>query len=135
MYFYYYEVIFKSNKFFIFFYLKKLRCINLLYLSYIKKTKFESLKIGLKKGWKTPTLPKNLLDLQSNPLIRIFRVIGGISALSILTNKINYFNESFLYLAIFICIIYSIYLFYITYYRIKHIFYLLKSKDLDIKNS
>jgi hypothetical protein len=135
LYFYYYEVIFKSNKFFIFFYLKKLRCINLLYLSYIKKTKFESLKIGLKKGWKTPTLPKNLLDLQSNPLIRIFRVIGGISALSILTNKINYFNESFLYLAIFICIIYSIYLFYITYYRIKHIFYLLKSKDLDIKNS
>jgi hypothetical protein len=95
---------------------------------------FNSLKIGLKKGWNTPTLPKHLLELQLKPLVRIFRVIGGISTLSLLTKKINSFHYFFLYLAVFICILYSIYQFYIAFYRIKHIIYLLKSEELDIKN-
>lgn len=96
---------------------------------------FNRLKVGIKKGWTQPTLPDHLIKLQLNPLIRIFRVLGGISLLLILSKKINYFSSLFFYIAFLIVILYSFYLFYITFYRIKHIKMILKNKDLEIRNS
>lgn len=49
-----------------------------------KKTIFQRLLIGLKVGWNAPVLPPKVLNFHNNPLIRIFRVIGGISILTVL---------------------------------------------------
>jgi hypothetical protein len=96
---------------------------------------FQRFKIGFKKGWNTPTLPEHLLTLQLHPLIRIFRVLGGISVLLILTKRINYFNSFVLYLVVLISILYTFYVLYISYYRLKYIYKIMRSKDLEIRNS
>jgi|SRR5690348_656581 hypothetical protein len=101
----------------------------------MKKNFFKRLKIGISKGWNTPTLPQHLLTLQLHPLIRIFRVIGGISILLILTKRVNYFNSFVLYLVVLISIFYTFYILYISYYRLRHIYKIMKSKDLEIRNS
>ncbi|RKP12384.1 hypothetical protein BJ684DRAFT_6803, partial [Piptocephalis cylindrospora] len=81
------------------------------------------------------TLPVKLIELQSHPLVRIFRVLGGICVLLILTKKVYSFNEIILYIVILISLFYSIFLFYITYNRIKHIYSTLKKNDLEVRNS
>ena len=101
----------------------------------MNKNFFKRLLIGISKGWNTPTLPQHLLTLQLHPLIRIFRVLGGISILLILTKRVNYFNSFVLYLVVLISIFYTFYVLYISYYRLKHIYKIMKSKDLEIRNS
>jgi general stress protein YciG len=46
-----------------------------------------SIWLGLKKGYKIETLPKNVRTFLELPLVRIFRVIGGICVLIYLLNK------------------------------------------------
>ena len=54
---------------------------------YIKNI-FTRFFIGAKKGICTPTLPNHIIMLNNNPFIRIFRVLGGISILLILTHRL-----------------------------------------------
>jgi len=98
--------------------------------------------IGVKRGLLTPNLPPEILEFQKKPLIRIFRVIGGLSFLFILGH--SYISFEFLgpflakvpfYLAYFIAILFFIYHVYISYHRIKHVKFLLKSGALDVRNS
>jgi hypothetical protein len=93
------------------------------------------LAIGFKKGYLTPTLPSNIIKIQTYPIIRIFRFLGGISFLFILSkNHLNYPSYIF-YLSILFSFLFTIYHIIISYFRIKHIIYLLKSDQLDVKNS
>ena len=90
-------------------------------------------KIGLLKGIKTPTLPKHILDFNQKPLIRLFRVIGGVSTILIVTNNLKILGNGVLYLIGFsFCFLFSwmliIYLIYLTFHRIKHIYKLFKNK-------
>lgn len=108
----------------------------------MKKNKniFSRFYIGVKKGLFTPTLPNHIIQLNHNPIIRIFRVLGGISILLILTHRLNYLGEGLLYFsALVFCTVlalfFSLYLIFLTYYRIKHMIKVLKSDDLDIRNS
>ena len=91
--------------------------------------------IGFKKGYQTPTLPDHILKITNYPIIRIFRFLGGLSFLLILSK--NYLNYPIivLYLAMFIATIYTIYHFIISYFKIKHIIKILRSDELDIRNS
>ena len=94
--------------------------------------------IGAKKGILTPTLPNNILKIHNNPITRIFRVLGGISILLILTQRLKYLGEgSLYYLILLLCtalaLFFFIYLIFITYYRIKNIIKILKSDELDIR--
>jgi len=100
----------------------------------MKKT-FNNIKLGIIKGWTTPNLPDHIVKLQLHPLIRIFRVISGISILLILTKRINYLSEFFLYFSVFFSILFFFYHCYISFHRIKHIYRLIKNGDLDVKNS
>jgi hypothetical protein len=105
-----------------------------------KKNIFQRIYIGIKKGILTPTLPDKILKLHNHPFIKIFRVIGGISVLLILTHSLEYLDKGLLYLiSLWICLIFSItfsfYHIYISYFRINHIIFLLKSDKLDIYNS
>lgn len=68
-----------------------------------KKTIFQRLLIGGKLGWKTPTLPENVIRFQMNPLIRILRVLGGISTIFLLSNKASLHYMLIFYLAFFFC--------------------------------
>ena len=100
-----------------------------------KKTIPQSIWLGIKTGWKTPTLPNNVLKFTMHPLIRILRVLGGISTILILTRKSLLFPNFVLYILSFFTLIFFIYHCYITYHRIIHMYKVLKSDKLDIKNS
>lgn len=90
---------------------------------------------GYRKGWNTPTLPSHITLIHLHPITRIFRFIGGLSLLLVLTNKLNLFNTNFYFIIIlyFIVVLYGIYNYFLFFYRVKHIYKLLKDgKDLDI---
>lgn len=104
----------------------------------INKNIFARFFIGVKKGLFTPTLPNHIILLNNNPIIRILRVLGGISILLILTHRL--FGNGLLYFtALVLCtvlaIIFSFYLIFLTYHRIKHMIKVLKSDELDVRNS
>ena len=99
----------------------------------MKRTLFKRFIIGLKVGWNTPTLPDNILKLQLHPLVRIIRVLGGISTLYLLSNKASQYSIYIFYFAFFFFLLFFIYYIYISYHRIKHIYKTLKSDKLDEK--
>ena len=94
-----------------------------------------SLFKGVKKGILTPTLPENIIKIQSYPLVRILRFLGGISMLFILTKSHTNLPNCFLYLATICLFLFFVYHMVISYYRINHIFKLLESDALEVKNS
>jgi hypothetical protein len=80
-----------------------------------------------------------MLNFQALPLIRLLRVIGGISMLLLLSAvppsaKQGYFELHGipLYVLFFTSLLFFIYHLYITYHRIKHIKKILQSSELDI---
>ena len=108
----------------------------------IKKYRSFSSRIytGVRVGVIIPTLPANILALQNNPIIRILRVLGGISLILLLTQRLNVLGSGLLYLtALYVCFIiiifFSIYLMYINYHRIIHIYKVLNSDQLEVRNS
>jgi len=100
-----------------------------------KKNYLSRIWKGVKLGWNTPTLPENILKFQLHPLIRILRVLGGISTILILTKKSLLFPSFFLYIFLFLSFLFFIYHTYISYYRIIHMYKTLKSDKLDVRNS
>jgi len=78
--------------------------------------------------------------LQLNPFIRILRVLGGVSIILLLTHKLEVLGSGLLYkTALYICfiltIIFNVYLMYVNYYRIKHMYKVFNSDELDVRNS
>jgi len=105
-----------------------------------KKTIFQRLVLGFKKGWSTPTLPNHIIKLQNNVFIRFLRVLGGISIILIITHRLEILGNGILYnICLIICIvfslIFSIYLLYVNYHRIKHMYKILKNDEIEIRNS
>lgn len=101
-----------------------------------QKPILEQLKIGIIKGWNTPTLSEDFIKWLNEPQIRIFRVLGGVSYL-IMLGGITHITVPFpIYLCcLFISFTFLIFHFYISYNRIKHIRYLWKNGYLDVRNS
>lgn len=104
------------------------------------KTIFDRLIVGIKKGILTPTLPDNISKFHNNPIIRIFRVLGGVGILLILTHRLEYLFQGSLYLIAlsvftFLGILFGIYQIFLSFFRIKHMIKVLKSGDLDVRNS
>jgi len=100
-----------------------------------KKTIFQRLIIGLKKGWITPTLPNHIITLQNNIFIRFLRVLGDISIILLITHRLEFLGNGILYkICLIICIVislmFSIYLLYINYYRIKHMYKVLINNEI-----
>lgn len=91
---------------------------------------------GIYKGWSAPSLPEHILVLQSKPIIRIFRVLGGISTLALLGKGFLggfVLNGYVLYATLFVAFMFLLYNFYIGWYRIKYIYK--NIKDLEVRNS
>src|SRR5438046_2210813 len=100
-----------------------------------KISKLQIICRGSKLSLITPTLPENVLKFQLHPLIRILRVLGGISTVLILTKKSLLFPSFFLYIFLLLTLMFFIYHTYISYYRVIHMYKTLKSNKLDVKNS
>jgi hypothetical protein len=101
-----------------------------------KKLKFiNSIILGVKHGYKINTLPNNILELHNNIFIRIFRIIGGISILLVISRKIIDYNQYIFILVTCIGILFIFYQFYIYYHKTKYIIKLFKEGKLDIRNS
>lgn len=83
------------------------------------KNMFNRILLGLKIGMKTVTLPEKINNIHKNPLIRIFRFIGGICIILVVyRNSSSVFSilPSFPnYLAILVVIIAILHLFYILF--------------------
>ena len=115
--------------------------ISIILLFYIFRNhpRFLNLKKGAILAYKTPTLPQNILNFTMHPLIRILRVLGGISILFLVSNRVLIFPNHLQFYILIICFIFAnifaIYHCYLTYHRVKHIRFLIKSGALEIRNS
>jgi hypothetical protein len=96
---------------------------------------FKRILTGLKLGWNTPTLPEKVIKFQGHPLIRVFRVLGGVSTVLVLTKKSLIFPGFFLYIFLLLTLAFFIYHTVISYYRIIHMYKTLKSDKLNVRNS
>jgi len=83
-------------------------------------------------------LPDKILKFHNNPFIRIFRVLGGISVLLILTHSFEYLGKGYV-VGLWVCLIFNllffIYHMILNYFRIKHMIKILKSGELNVYNS
>lgn len=103
------------------------------------KSIFSRLSRGCKKGYQYPSLPAHILQLHTNPIIRIFRFLGGVCVILILTKRLSYLPDDYYFFALVICTFFSflflLYNIYLTYHRTIHIYNAIKKGDLDIRNS
>ena len=98
-----------------------------------QKTLFQRFIYGLKLAWNLPSLPTSVDKFHNYPLIRIFRVIGGIS---ILLSSPGWINNSYIKWIIFVlAMIQFIYIAVISFIKIGYIVYLWKNKKLEVRNS
>jgi hypothetical protein len=65
--------------------------------NWIKKPIFKRLVVGFKKEWQTPNIPEHIITLQQNPLIRILRVLGGLSMILIITKRLELLGNGILH--------------------------------------
>ena len=79
----------------------------------MNRTIFSRIMVGVKKGWNTPSLPQHLIELNNKPLIRIMRVLGGISFIMILSE--SYHNLYILIINIIFVVLFTTYHFYLSY--------------------
>lgn len=99
------------------------------------KSIFRSLLKGFKKGYEIPTLPPHIIEFTNKPLIRILRFLGGVSFLAMMSNSYLHYPLWFLAILTLFTLIFTVYHFYLSYHRFKHIRYLLKSGAYEVRNS
>lgn len=100
-----------------------------------KKTLFQRFVIGLKVGWNAPMLPKKVIDFHTHPFIRIFRVVGGISIITVLSKKYLLLYLPFKYIILFLALLHFIYITIIAVIKLWYGIKVLKSDKLEVKNS
>lgn len=99
------------------------------------KTITKRIFVGFKQGALTSPLPGNLRKINSSKYIIALRVLGITSYLVLLgKTHINSSSQSF-FVALIITLIFTCYLLYLSYNRIKHMRVVLRSEELDIFNS
>lgn len=100
-----------------------------------KKTLYESFVTGLKHGWNTPMLPPKVISFNNHPIIRIFRVIGGMSVLTVLLKKHLLLWPRLNYLVLFIALIHILYFGIVSVIKILFGIHKLWKGDLNVRNS
>lgn len=100
-----------------------------------KKTIFQRILIGLIVGWNAPVLPPKVLNLHNNILMRVFRVIGGISIVTVLSKKYLLLFLPFKFLVLFLALLHFIYITVISIIKLWYGFKVLKSDKLSVRNS
>ena len=100
-----------------------------------ERTKLQRFLYGAKLGIKLPLLPKSVDKFHNYPLVRIFRVIGGISIILFLSSP-QWVGNSYLYWTIFIlAMLHFLYILSISSIKLYYIIYLWRNKKLEVRNS
>ena len=99
------------------------------------KTLKERFITGLKVGWNAPMLPEKVANLHNHPFIRIFRVLGGISIVTVLSKKHLLLFLPFKFIILILALAHFIYITYISIIKLWYGFKVLKSDKLNVKNS
>lgn len=94
------------------------------------KTIWQIIVIGLKIGWNAPMLPKSVEKFHNYPLIRIFRVIGGISIITFLSKKYLLFIYPFNYIVLLFALLHFIYITVISTIKLFYGIHVLRSNKL-----
>ena len=100
-----------------------------------QKTKFQCFLAGLKHGWNTPMLPSSIASFNNCPLVRIFRVIGGLSVISVLFKQHLLLLLPLQYLILFVAFIHISYFVIINLIKVFYGIYKLWKGDLNVRNS
>ncbi len=100
-----------------------------------KRTLFQRFIVGLKHGWNTPILPPKIIAFNNYSIVRIFRVIGGLSVLTVLLKKHLFLWLPFQYLILFIAFLHISYFVIINFIKVFYGIYKLYKGDLNVKNS
>ena len=99
------------------------------------KILLKGLHLGIKKGWNAPMLPKYIENINNNPLIRIFRVLGGISIVTVLTKSHFYLGFPISYIILIFALMHFMYITIISFIKLYYGIIIFKSDKLDIRNS
>ena len=90
---------------------------------------------GIKLGWNLPSLPESVSKFHNHPLVRILRVIGGISIILFLSSP-KWIGNSYLYWIIFtLAMMHFLYITSISFIKIYYIIHLWRNKKLEVRNS
>ena len=96
-----------------------------------KDTKLKRFTKGLIIGFNMSLLPPKVLCFHNNILVRILRVIGGISVITLLG---KWYGDY--YIIVFpIAIFHFIYIIFINFCKVVYIVYLWRNGKLDVRNS
>jgi hypothetical protein len=96
---------------------------------------FKDILIGIKHGIKLPSLPKSVSTFHNHPLTRIFRVLGGLSILLVLSGS-QVIKESIFFYPIFTLAFFQfIYIIIINLIKFFYIVYLWKNNKFQVRNS
>ena len=99
------------------------------------KTLYERFVIGLKHGWNTPMLPPKIIAFNSHPLVRVFRVLGGMSILTVLLKKHLLLWFPLYFLVLLIAFIHILYFVVLNLMKVFYGLYKLWKGDLNVRNS
>jgi len=97
------------------------------------KTLWQRFITGLKVGWNAPMLPEKVASLHNHPFVRIFRVIGGISIITVLSNKHLLLFLPFKFIVLSLALFHFIYIFSISMIKLWYGFKVLRNDKLDVK--
>lgn len=100
-----------------------------------QKTILERFITGLKVGWNAPTLPDKLNKFNFHPFVWIFRVIGDLSIVTVVSQKHLLFFHPIQYIVLFIAIIVLIYFVMLSLMKLFYGIYIIRRGDLNVKNS
>lgn len=114
---------------------KKIYKLKTKYIGGASKTKFQRFIIGIKLAIKLPSLPEYVNYIHNYPLVRISRVIGGISIILFLSSP-DWIGTSYLYWVIFtFAMLHFVYIIIISIIKVCYIVYIWKSGKLEVRNT
>lgn len=99
------------------------------------KNIYQRSKIAFKHAWNTPMLPPKVILFNDHPIIRILRVIGGLSVVTVLLKKHLIFIFPLNYIILFLSVLQMIYIVIISIIKIIYSIKQLKNNKLEIRNS
>ena len=96
---------------------------------------FKDIWVGVKHAYKLPSLPISVNNFHNYPLTRIFRVLGGMSILLVLSG-FDVARQSFLFYIVFpLAFLQFIYIIVINLIKFFFIIYLWRNKKFQVRNS
>jgi hypothetical protein len=98
------------------------------------KNTIKRIMTGVSEGWKLETLPANKLKFHEHPFTRIFRVLGGICIILIITKRVLALPPFFFYLVIIIGFMHMVYIIYIAISSLIHLRGLYLNGKLEVRN-